>query len=358
MQTAVGNAPNMLLRTCLLWALLCISGAAQAIDVTLEPAVSGREAVIKISGEFQSGDEEKFKAVALGVRHATVVLEGPGGTLRPAMEIGKIIRLKGFATEVRDAVCASACAMAWLAGEPRVMGNFASIGFHSSFNTNDDGTRTAGPANGARVATYLTRLGFSEKIVMFIVSAKPDEMNWLHKSTADRLGIAVSLQSAKAQTEALKDFEEGLRARKGPKPDNALAANYYRRSASTGYAGAQNNLGDLYEAGKGVPKNSKLAVYWYTRAAERGEPTAYLSLASYLSEGSDDPEVLVEAGKFAGLAFSLLPAGRNKEEARGLATSLSAKLSAQDRARVLGLIERWAPLHQEEHLMGDTPFIK
>jgi len=53
-----------------------------------------------------------------------------------------------------------------------------------------------------------------------------------------------------------------------------------------------------------------------------------------------------------------LPDGRNKVQAGELAESLIAKLSQQDRATVLALIERWAPLYQEEHLMGDTPFIK
>ena len=98
-----------------------------------------------------------------------------------------------------------------------------------------------------------------------------------------------------------------------------------------------------------------MAIYWYTRAAERGEPTASLSLASFLAEGSHDPEALVEAAKFAALAYTLLPEGKNKEHAAALTESLSKSLNLQDKKRVTDLVNDWAPLYQEEHLMGDAP---
>ncbi|NBQ53291.1 MAG: hypothetical protein EBU49_06910 [Proteobacteria bacterium] len=128
-----------------------------------------------------------------------------------------------------------------------------------------------------------------------------------------------------------------------------------KHPVKAGYAGAQNNLGDLYETGLGVHKNDKLAVYWYTRSAERGEPTAFLSLASFLAQGSDDAEALVEAAKYAALAFTYLPEGRNKNSASLLIESLSKKLGQADKQRVLELVKLWSPLYQEEHLMGDSP---
>jgi hypothetical protein len=340
---------------CISLLMLCTLGAAQAAQITIERGVKGDSDTIKIQGEIKLGDEDKFRSLAMGSRRATVLLDSNGGRLIPALEIGKMIRLKGFSTAVQDAMCSSACSLIWLAGEPRIMNNFTSIGFHTAFTKDKSGLNTSGPTDGAIVGAYLTRLGFSEKVVLFVVSASPKEMHWLQKSTADRLGIAVNVQSSLGPMTAINDFEQGLRARAKVPPDDTRAAGLYLKSAVAGFAGAQNNLGDLYELGHGVIKNDKLALYWYTRAAERGEPTAYLSLASLLSAGSEDPEVLVEAAKYAVLASTHLPEGRNKENASGLAESLGKKLGVADKTRVLEMINQWAPLYQEVNLMGDAP---
>lgn len=45
------------------------------------------------------------------------------------------------------------------------------------------------------------------------------------------------------------------------------AAEWYRKAAAQGYARAQNNLGFLYEKGLGVPKDSRMALQWYRKAA-------------------------------------------------------------------------------------------
>jgi len=334
---------------------LGVLASSHAAEITLVRGVKGESNVIKIKGEIKTGDDEKFRILALGSRRAIVQLDSNGGRLSPALEIGKMIRLRGFATAVQDANCSSSCAMMWLAGEPRYMNNFTSIGFHTPFLEGSDGERTSTPRHGAIMGAYLTRLGFSEKVVLFVVTASAREIHWLDKGTADRLGIAVTVQSSLKPSTAISDFDAGLRARATVPPNDVLAANWYIKSAEAGFAGAQNNLGDLYELGHGVPKNDKMAIYWYTRAAERGEPTAYLSLASFLADGSQDPEALVEAAKFAALAYTFLPNGKNKDHAAALTESLSKNLNLLDKKRVADLVNDWAPLYQEEHLMGDAP---
>ena len=93
----------------------------------------------------------------------------------------------------------------------------------------------------------------------------------------------------------------------GENPDPEEALRHYQTSADLGFAGAQNNLGDHYERGEVVPQSDVGAVYWYTRAAERGEPTAYLGLASVLGNSDAGDDVLIEALKYAFLAKELLP---------------------------------------------------
>ena len=331
------------------------SAGSHAADINLIRGAKGDEDTITITGSFKMWDDTKFQSVALATSRATVFLDSKGGQVQPAFEIGRIIRIKGFATAAQGTVCASACAMVWLAGEPRMMTNFTSIGFHAPYDADEKGRKRSDAKHGAMVGAYLTSLGFSQKVVMYVVTAGAEDMHWLKKSTADKLGIAVTFTTAAQKRKALEAFSAGLKARMSASVPKEEAALLYRQSADLGFAGAQNNLGDLYEAGQGVPKSEKAAIYWYTRAAERGEPTAYLSLASLLSAGTTDHEVLVEALKYALLAATALPDGKNKAAAEVLAMSLSAKFTDAQKTRVYDLVNQWAPLYQEERLMGDTP---
>jgi len=339
---------------CVLASLVCIK-AGNAAEITKEFGENGLADVIRISGQFNLGDQDKFQAVALTSKKAIVFLDSPGGKVSAATEIGTIIRLKGFETAVDDAVCASACALVWLAGEPRTMSNSTSIGFHTAFTTDKDGKRTSSVSDGAIIGAYLTRMGFNERVVSYVTSASADDMNWLNKSTAEQLGISVALTTELTKTKSLDLFAEGLKLANSNPRFPFEASKNYRQSADIGFAGAQNNLGDMYEKGEGLTKSDKAAVYWYTRAAERGEPTAYLSLAHILSEGTADVDLLVESAKYAALAFAMLPEGKNKKSAEKLLIQLSQRLSQTDKDRMLELTIRWMPLYQEKYLMGDSP---
>ena len=74
-----------------------------------------------------------------------------------------------------------------------------------------------------------------------------------------------------------------------------------------------------------------------------------------LSAGTTDHEVLVEALKYALLATTALPDGKNKAAAEVLAMSLSAKFTEAQKTRVYDLVNQWAPLYQEDRLMSDSP---
>jgi len=100
-----------------------------------------------------------------------MVLDSPGGKVQPALEIGRVIRIKGFSTAGQGNQCASACALVWLAGEPRMMSTLTPIGFHASCAIDDQVKKTSDTAQGARTGAYLTGLGFNSKVVTFAVSA-------------------------------------------------------------------------------------------------------------------------------------------------------------------------------------------
>jgi TPR repeat protein len=150
-------------------------------------------------------------------------------------------------------------------------------------------------------------------------------------------------------------YVQALLKQWGENQDPAEAFRLYQASADLGFAGAQNNLGDHYERGQDVPQTDVGAVYWYTRAAERGEPTAYLGLASVLGNCEVGDDLLIEALKYAVLAKALLPDGGNKDLAVVLEGLIAAKLSGKAQAELSTRILNWEPLMQEEYLQSDSP---
>ena len=56
--------------------------------------------------------------------------------------------------------------------------------------------------------------------------------------------------------------------------DYVNAAGWYRKAALNGHADSQYRLGFLYELGLGVPQSRKVAISWYEKAANLGNPYA------------------------------------------------------------------------------------
>ncbi|TSA58375.1 MAG: hypothetical protein D4R39_00710, partial [Methylophilaceae bacterium] len=94
-----------------LWLLVIyitvISCPSVAAEVKKVAGKNGDSDLILIKGEIIRGDEKAFKDIALNTESAIVIFNSPGGLLRPALEIGKTIRIKGFSTAVLDSDCTS-----------------------------------------------------------------------------------------------------------------------------------------------------------------------------------------------------------------------------------------------------------
>jgi len=67
--------------------------------------------------------------------------------------------------------------------------------------------------------------------------------------------------------------------------NESLAANWFEKAAEQGNAYAQKMLGDLYEQGRGVPKNLKLSADWREKSANRGNTEAQLMLGKMYLNG-------------------------------------------------------------------------
>lgn len=163
---------------------------AHAAEIQLYPGKAGEPAIIYVGGEITSGDETRFSAVATATPSALVVLNSAGGALKPALEIGKATRLRGYTTVVyKGASCASACALIWTAGSRRIIADTGRVGFHASY-FDDSGKLVETGVGNAVVGHYLAQLGYSESAVIFATSAPPDKILWLDARTASQSGIA------------------------------------------------------------------------------------------------------------------------------------------------------------------------
>jgi TPR repeat protein len=74
----------------------------------------------------------------------------------------------------------------------------------------------------------------------------------------------------------------------------------YRRSAESGYAPAQCNLGYMYETEAGTDRSYKDAAFWYHKAAEQGNASAQfnLGLMYYIGRGTEVPRSYKEAASY------------------------------------------------------------
>jgi hypothetical protein len=192
----------------LISALFALGFSVEASAAEIAVGVLGGVQIISVSGTLDAGDDKKFVAAALPLDDALVVLSGPGGNLHAGIQIGRAIRLKNFDTLVPGgSECASACALAWLAGSRRGLPDAAQVGFHSASKLNSNGTlETVGPAN-ALVGAYLNQLGLSTSAIVYLTEAPPGSIRWLSPAEAraraiDLHAIGSSEQPPNAQLKA------------------------------------------------------------------------------------------------------------------------------------------------------------
>lgn len=101
-------------------------------------------------------------------------------------------------------------------------------------------------------------------------------------STALREWTALAEQgNGVAQNNVGAMYEHG----KGVAQDYREAVKWYRLSAAQGHAEAQSNLGGAYRDGKGVLQDYREALRWFRMAASQGYATAQASLGAMYGTG-------------------------------------------------------------------------
>lgn len=165
---------------------------AAAADIQIEK-LKDDLSLIAVTGEFAEGDDIRFKNLATSTDNAVVFLSSPGGLAGVGMEIGRTISIKGFSTAVgENAICASSCGFAWLAGKHRFITSTSKVGFHAVF-TDTSGQQDVSSAGNALVGSYLQQLGLGAHVIVYVTDAAPASMQWLTAEDAKRIGLDIDL---------------------------------------------------------------------------------------------------------------------------------------------------------------------
>jgi hypothetical protein len=193
--------------------LLLSMAPANAASINVSHVGNG-SALIVIEGDFELGDVDAFrtKVAALTTPRAAVAFRSDGGSLVAGIRIGTLIREKKFTTIIPDqASCASACALAWLGGTRRFMGEGASVGFHAAYILKSYGPIESSSGN-AILGAYLNQLGLSEDAILYITQAGPTSIQWMNMDDAGKYGIVVAPLSPQQATQTAANAERDSKA--------------------------------------------------------------------------------------------------------------------------------------------------
>ena len=146
--------------------------------------------------------------------------------------------------------------------------------------------------------------------------------------------------------------------RESIEPDYSLALKYYQKASDQNHGWATNNLGALYENGRGVPKNDDKAYEYFKKAASEHSQWAYLNLANIaLSNGGNDAankgiQILEEGGRDQCTMCLIEEASIYHSGAYGVARDIGKSVWLLNKAAALGDTQATL-IVAELHIVGD-----
>jgi hypothetical protein len=131
--------------------------------------------VLKAVGSIDHGSAARLAAEveARGEYIRTVSLDSPGGSLDDAMAMARLVRERGYATEVADgAICASSCPLILAGGAERRVSQRAAVGLHQFYAVGKPGTAPEQAMADAQMTTA--------RISRLLIELDVDPALWLH----------------------------------------------------------------------------------------------------------------------------------------------------------------------------------
>lgn len=167
--------------------------------------VRGPRGTARAMGRIVPGTADSLKAFldAQEGEVKTLVLHSPGGSVRDAIAMARLIREAKLTTEVPDnAYCASSCPLVFAGGEKRVAGRKSWIGVHQVYAGNNvRGTLERGMAEAqvisARCQEALLAFGISPKVWIHAMQTPKDQLYFLTPKQMTEYKLATKIETTK-----------------------------------------------------------------------------------------------------------------------------------------------------------------
>jgi hypothetical protein len=173
--------------------LLSTSAHAATINQWVNP--NGKDIDIVIKGTIELEDSKKFQDQIYDLsqrgetkrKRIVVDLQSDGGSLVGGLEIAQQVRDGGFVTWVgKSKLCASVCAIIWLAGKDRYTTDTSLIGFHAAYDV--DTNQESGRAN-AILGSKLSQWGYNTDFIAYVATAGPHNILFFSEEAAQKYAV-------------------------------------------------------------------------------------------------------------------------------------------------------------------------
>lgn len=181
---------------------LMFGAPAAAATIKTVPGKAGH-VMIHLAGRIEPGDSDAFlaalrKASAADKRIDGVQLNSLGGRLVEGALLAATIKAAHLPTIVVDgARCASACFLAFAAGESKSAAAGAFIGVHKAAERGGRETLRSGAATVA-MARFARDLGVPSAIVRRMTATPPERVEWLTAHDLRSMGVAIDGKAPEA----------------------------------------------------------------------------------------------------------------------------------------------------------------
>ncbi len=189
-----------------------------------------------------------------------------------------------------------------------------------------------------RVAGQRGKPGYAVALPVLLAHTRRQRRLWQapHRRGAVRRVIVAAALFVALTATARADFQEGYAAYQ--RGDYATALQEWLPLARQGDASAQLNLGLMYDAGRGIPRDYAEAASWYAKAAEQAYASALNNLGFMYDEGRGVPQDYVQAHLWYNLA-----AAQGDELARKNREIVAGKMTPEQIAEAQSLAREWKP---------------
>jgi hypothetical protein len=163
--------------------------------------------VLKLTGTVDPGAAARVQAEidAHGEYIKTVALDSPGGSVADAIEIGTLIRGKGYKTSVTaGSFCASSCPLMFMGGKERLATAGSAIGVHQIYAATQPGSlaeRLAAAGNAmsdaqkltAAITRYIADMGVDSEVWLHALETPPEKLYYFSANQLVALKLATKL---------------------------------------------------------------------------------------------------------------------------------------------------------------------